>query len=281
MTQTAFRFCIKALGLSLAATSASAEQLAMDQVHWNYTGDHFRCELELPLQKFGLLRFRQPAGGPLTLNYVAPSASPAAVSVATITAPWQQSLRSQATALEQQQTGFVLAPETSRALMQALDNGFWTALNIDGLELRVPTVRWQPVARQFRDCRQQLSPLSIGQARDQELFYQSGQRALTEPQLQQLEQLAHYIQYDDSIRKLLIDGHTDNTGSRLGNLQISRERAADVAAALRSAGVPADLIEQRAHGDRYPSANNSTAEGRDQNRKVTIRVIRQDTGETS
>lgn len=273
------------LALSVASMAAAnpgvVQQLAMDQVHWSFTGDRFHCELELDLKKNGNLLLSHPAGAPMQVHYRPAQGLPAEVSLASRTAPWQGDRQSQATALTARDDHFRLDQHTSRSVLTALDSGLWTSLYLDTLELRIPTVNWAPVADRFRQCEQQLSPLSVHQARDQVVFYQAGQRALSPEQIADLEDLARYVQLDPQVRKLLVDGHTDNTGSRLGNLQIARERAADVAAVLKAAGIPGTMIEQRAHGDRYPSANNDTTEGRDLNRRVTIRIVRQETEETS
>ena len=92
--------------------------------------------------------------------------------------------------------------------------------------------------------------------------------------MESLKQLAEYVKLDDKVSKVLIDGHTDNVGSPLANLQISRVRADDVASVLEEAGVAAGLIEVRAHGSRYPVAGNETELGKAKNRRVTVRLIR-------
>ena len=43
---------------------------------------------------------------------------------------------------------------------------------------------------------------------------------------------------------------------------------------LAQLGIDKGLIEVRAHGARYPVASNSTADGRDKNRRVTLRLVR-------
>lgn len=177
------------------------------------------------------------------------------------------------------QGGYRLPSASSRSLFDAMGQGLWTLLYLDSKEVLIPTIRWHDLAEPFQRCERRLSPLSVYQARDSEFRYRPGQRSLSEAQLEEIGRLAKYVKIDNKINKLLIDSYTDNTGSSTANLQISRERAADVAAALVDAGVDEKIIEQRAHGSRYPSADNSTADGRDSNRKVTIRVIRQNSGE--
>ena len=71
--------------------------------------------------------------------------------------------------------------------------------------------------------------------------------------------------------KILIEGHTDNVGAAASNLSLSDARAAAVKAALVSDfGLDAARITTKGFGDTKPSAPNTTAVGRAQNRRVEI-----------
>jgi OmpA-OmpF porin, OOP family len=74
----------------------------------------------------------------------------------------------------------------------------------------------------------------------------------------------------DSELKVRIEGHTDNVGAKPANLTLSRGRAAAVKAALVSRGIPADRLASEGFGDTKPVADNSTEEGRKQNRRVEL-----------
>lgn len=76
----------------------------------------------------------------------------------------------------------------------------------------------------------------------------------------------------DEYDKTIIDvvGHTDSTGSDAHNLALSERRAESVAGYLRSQGVRDIRIETVGAGERYPIADNATAEGRQANRRVEL-----------
>lgn len=78
------------------------------------------------------------------------------------------------------------------------------------------------------------------------------------------------ITYPNSLIDVM--GHTDSTGSDQYNLDLSRRRAEAVANYLVSRGVSRARIETIGYGEQYPIANNSTPEGRAQNRRVEIRI---------
>jgi outer membrane protein OmpA-like peptidoglycan-associated protein len=67
-----------------------------------------------------------------------------------------------------------------------------------------------------------------------------------------------------------IEGHTDNIGSRKGNLKISRERAEAVLNYFISKGLVRNRFEVFGMGMDYPVADNSTETGRAKNRRVVI-----------
>ncbi len=65
-------------------------------------------------------------------------------------------------------------------------------------------------------------------------------------------------------------GHTDNTGTQAFNQQLSERRAAAVASILRQGGVPSRRIVAFGRGENQPIASNSSASGRQANRRVEI-----------
>lgn len=73
-------------------------------------------------------------------------------------------------------------------------------------------------------------------------------------------------------KKLLLTGHTDNTGPEDSNLRLSRDRANDVKNRLRKSGIEASQIDVNAKGESEPKADNKTLSGRKANRRVTVVV---------
>ena len=70
-----------------------------------------------------------------------------------------------------------------------------------------------------------------------------------------------------------VSGHTDSTGSREYNQQLSEKRASSVASYLKSRGIADARFEIVGFGEDYPIADNGTAEGRAQNRRVELTLI--------
>lgn len=70
--------------------------------------------------------------------------------------------------------------------------------------------------------------------------------------------------------KVLIEGHTDSTGSDSYNLKLSQKRADAIKDNLISNGVEADRIISKGYGEAKPIQPNKTAEGRAANRRVEV-----------
>ena len=67
-----------------------------------------------------------------------------------------------------------------------------------------------------------------------------------------------------------IGGHTDSEGSDPGNLRLSQHRAEAVLAAVRRPDLPLPGLTARGYGETEPIADNGTAEGRAQNRRIAF-----------
>jgi outer membrane protein OmpA-like peptidoglycan-associated protein len=77
---------------------------------------------------------------------------------------------------------------------------------------------------------------------------------------------------DQGFKEITVEGHTDSVGSATKNDELSRQRAESVRTHLISQGIPADKIKAVGLGSSRPVAENSTAEGRANNRRVEIVV---------
>ena len=73
--------------------------------------------------------------------------------------------------------------------------------------------------------------------------------------------------------KIKIGGYTDNTGDAAANQVLSADRATAVKNALIGMGIDAGRIEAEGYGSAHPVATNDTPEGRQQNRRIDVRVL--------
>jgi outer membrane protein OmpA-like peptidoglycan-associated protein len=84
-----------------------------------------------------------------------------------------------------------------------------------------------------------------------------------------IDRLAQFLESNPDTR-LIIEGHTDNRGSDAYNEDLSQRRARAVAAELTARGIDPARFQAIGRGEGFPVADNGTAEGRQQNRRVEI-----------
>lgn len=70
--------------------------------------------------------------------------------------------------------------------------------------------------------------------------------------------------------KIVIEGHTDNSGVAAHNKKLSEDRANAVKTALTGKGITADRLQAKGLGADKPIADNSTEDGKAKNRRVEI-----------
>ncbi|MBW2456514.1 MAG: OmpA family protein [Deltaproteobacteria bacterium] len=83
-----------------------------------------------------------------------------------------------------------------------------------------------------------------------------------------LNQVALTMKANPDIEKVRVEGHTDDTGPREGNVKLSQARADSVRRYLIARGVSADRLTAEGHGPDRPIAEGTDAESRKKNRRV-------------
>lgn len=73
--------------------------------------------------------------------------------------------------------------------------------------------------------------------------------------------------------RIVVEGHTDNAGDPDKNRKLSEWRASWVRQFLLERGISAERVEAAGLGDSDPVADNSTPKGREQNRRLVVRVV--------
>lgn len=102
--------------------------------------------------------------------------------------------------------------------------------------------------------------------------FESGQATLAESGKAILDQMSvALLRLKD--KKVEVIGHTDNAGSRAGNLSLSQARAEAVKAYVVGKGVQADMVAVSGEGPDRPVADNRTPEGRARNRRIEFKVV--------
>ncbi len=87
-----------------------------------------------------------------------------------------------------------------------------------------------------------------------------------------LDKVAASLKARSDITSVSVIGHTDSSGAAAYNQSLSEKRAKSVMDYLVSQGVDAGVLSSKGMGESSPIADNGTAEGRAQNRRVELKL---------
>jgi OOP family OmpA-OmpF porin len=107
---------------------------------------------------------------------------------------------------------------------------------------------------------------------DRIIEFESGKAALADSGKAILDQMSAVLQRLKD-KKVEVIGHTDNAGSRAGNLSLSQARAEAVKAYVVGRGVKPEMVSVSGEGPDRPVADNRTPEGRARNRRIEFKVV--------
>lgn len=102
-----------------------------------------------------------------------------------------------------------------------------------------------------------------------DVLFETDRARLNSGAVRNIQKLSDFFkQYPQ--RSMVIEGFTDSTGTETHNQELSERRAASVRTALVDTGLGMERMTVRGYGEAYPVGSNSTAEGRQLNRRVEV-----------
>ncbi|PWT72494.1 MAG: hypothetical protein C5B59_15605 [Bacteroidetes bacterium] len=107
------------------------------------------------------------------------------------------------------------------------------------------------------------------------LLFKINSTLLSDSARESLEKVAQvFVKYPETI--ILVEGHTDNTGTPEYNMELSRKRAVAVSDFLESKGVAHSRFDIKWYGETQPKYPNDTEANRKLNRRVEVGVMAND-----
>jgi large repetitive protein len=110
----------------------------------------------------------------------------------------------------------------------------------------------------------------------EKVFFDTGKSTIQSRSFALLDEVAAVLKQAIHIKRLRIEGHTDDRGNDSFNLTLSQARASAVREYLIAKAVDASRLEAEGFGEKRPISSNSSARGREQNRRVEFFIAEQD-----
>lgn len=105
------------------------------------------------------------------------------------------------------------------------------------------------------------------------ITFETNKASLKPESMDQIKNIAAIMKAYPNV-ELKIGGYTDNTGNADANMKLSQERANSVMNAIVNLGIDQARLKAEGYGQQHPVADNSTEEGRQQNRRIDVRVTK-------
>ncbi len=266
--------------------SAITFQTRMEKVEWKVEGDKFECRLSQPIADFGSGEFVRRAGEQATFRLKVRERwlGSGSATLLAAAAPWQPGrgdINLGALKVSSGEVPFNSNAEQGGRLLVGLMEGrsplvrHRTLQGGEVLEVRLLPIRFNQAYNDYLKCTAGLLPVNFDQIRQVQIGFPGGGYALDPLGQAKLDVILDFLKEDPSVNRIQLDGHSDNSGNRLTNRDLSRRRAVAVEEYLKAQGIPAEQIIVRFHGERYPLVKNTNEANRAKNRRVTLTLSRE------
>lgn len=259
-------------------------QTRLESSEWTVEGDKFECRLTQPITDFGSGEFVRRAGEQATFRLNSDNAmiGGGSATLLAAAAPWQPGRGDINLGAVQIGSGNVLFNsshvQAGRLISGLMDGRSPVVRHYSGdgrvSEVRLLPVKFNKAFNEYQGCVAKLLPKNFEQIRQSRIGFPGEGIELDAQARAQLQMMLAFMQADPTVNHIELDGHSDNSGNRLTNRDLSRRRALAVMEFFKANGVQASQITLRFHGERYPLAPNTTAANRAKNRRVIVQLAR-------
>ena len=259
-------------------------QTRLENIEWSVDGDQFECRLTQPISDFGSGEFVRKAGekAVFRLNSTSSVLGRGTATLYAAAAPWQPG-RGDISLGSVHLSGGEILLTASQSQASGLISGLLEGRGIvvrgvgDGgreVQVRLLPVKFNKAYSDYQACSAKLLSVNFDQVRMSQVGFPGGGIDLDAAGKRQLDSILAYMKADPSVNRVELDGHSDNSGNRLTNRDLSRRRALAVVDYLKAHGIAEEQITVRFHGEQYPLVPNTSPANRARNRRVNVQLER-------
>jgi len=142
------------------------------------------------------------------------------------------------------------------------------------VNVALPGVHIKAALDEFITCLARLPIYKFGDFRDSLFHFDFGKHELDEPARKRLDDVAKYLKTDPDVKRIDVEGHTDDVGRNPANDKLGQRRSQAVKDYLVAQGIAPSLFKLISHGKTKPKASNRSDEGRARNRRATVTLVK-------
>ncbi|MBV4456920.1 OmpA family protein [Pseudomonas sp. COR58] len=259
-------------------------QTRLENIEWTVEGDKFECRLTQPVTDFGSGQFVRKAGEQATFRLNAYNAmlGGGSATLLAAAAPWQPGRDDINLGTVRLGSGNVLfnssQAQAGRLISGLMDGRSPVVRHASGdgrvSEVRLLPVKFSKAFNDYQTCVAKLLPQNFDQVKQSQIGFPGEGTELDAAAKAKLQVMLEYMKADPTVNHIELDGHSDNSGNRLTNRELSRRRALAVVDFFKANGIQESQITVRFHGERYPLVPNTNAANRAKNRRVNVHLAR-------
>ncbi|MEO4016787.1 flagellar protein MotY [Pseudomonas rossensis] len=259
-------------------------QTRLESIEWTVEGDKFECRLTQPITDFGSGEFVRRAGEQATFRLKAYNSmiGGGSATLLAAAAPWQPGRGDINLGSVRIGSGNVLfnssQVQAGRLISGLMDGRSPVVRHYSGdgrvSEVRLLPVKFSKAFNDYQGCVAKLLPKNFEQVKQSQIGFPGEGIDLDAQAKAQLQVMLEFMKADPTVNHIELDGHSDNSGNRLTNRDLSRRRALAVMEFFKANGIQESQVTVRFHGERYPLAPNTNSYNRAKNRRVNVHLAR-------
>lgn len=278
---------LMALSLTVPAVAGEMRYVAkLNHSMWQVESSRLHCSLSHEIPHYGRAVFESADGGDLSFR-IEVRRKPRAVGVARVVSAvpeWNHETRVRDLGqvnYSTEKAPFRLGDAMARRLLLELERGMFPTFSYqdwadgrDRIDVALSAVNVRQSLDEFLLCLDNRIGFGFDEVRVSRIQFGFDSSDLSAVARQRLDKVAEYLTADPAVRKVTLEGLTDNKGFRSYNLALAKRRAGAVRDYLVGRGVKPGQFQIRAVGERYNIASNRTAKGRAMNRAVIVTLAK-------
>lgn len=264
----------------------------IENTEWRLTPSIFSCVFAQPIPNYGEAVFFHEAGEDLMFHLKVKrnlmEEGKAALHIEPpIWTPSRFAIDLGLVDIENTRKPLNIEPERATQMMHALMNGMEPTITrkarynpFEPVRIALSAAKFNSFYQDYLGCVTGLLPVNFRQVAKSKVLFGGGGDRLDAISKKKMDLIILYVKNDPSVTAIYVDGHSDSGGRRYHNRRLSEKRAINVTEYMVKKGLDAGMFTTRYHGERYPVASNKTFKGRLLNRRVTIRLEKEEDPES-